>query len=163
MLATEYLNIDEISDYTENDYFLPTLGPCHVDLYTEPQNFRVNKNKTLTQQSEPSVQRPTRPDFYLPIYGDVHPGGGEYVSRLFMGVKSFRILRNTYLRKPEDELKMLGQMRHKVLNNMKSFIVNAVINDVTLISPSCSASQLSFRLCFGGLNRALISAILPVC
>jgi hypothetical protein len=43
VLAVEYLNIDDISDY-HDDFILPELGPCFIDFYTNP--FHTRKKKT---------------------------------------------------------------------------------------------------------------------
>lgn len=40
VLATEYLDIENISEYVTNGYMLPTFGPANIDLYSEPNNYR---------------------------------------------------------------------------------------------------------------------------
>ena len=162
VLATEYLNIDDISDYTNDDYFLPTLGPCNIDFYTEPHNFRINKNKLVRSNglnnSVDNVNEEQQTDgqkvkftqrTYIPIYGDAHSGGGDYVARLFLCVKSFKHLRNSSVQKHEEEMKQLEKTKENLRENVKNFLLFAIINEATIIDPRYSNSQLSFRLCLG--------------
>ena len=51
VLASEYLDIENISEYKTNGRFLPTFGPANIDLYTEPNNYRSSTRAlTSTQQ-----------------------------------------------------------------------------------------------------------------
>ena len=44
VLATEYMNLRELGNYRSDDQtFLPTFGPQHVDLYSKPNNLRIEK------------------------------------------------------------------------------------------------------------------------
>lgn len=44
VLATEYINLREVSNFcTDDPTFLPTFGPQHVDFYSKPNNLRIQK------------------------------------------------------------------------------------------------------------------------
>lgn len=54
VLATEYMNIRELGNFRADDAaFLPTFGPQFVDLYSKPNNLRIQKtNQDVTLDSE---------------------------------------------------------------------------------------------------------------
>jgi hypothetical protein len=120
VLATEYLDIDYISNYSSDNYFFPTMGPSYIDLYTEPENLRY-KTLDIAEENEESEEsnndeeegesnysqlltndytdaRDFESDIfiynkartYAPICGNT-PSGGEYVGRLLIGIKSSRV------------------------------------------------------------------------
>jgi hypothetical protein len=97
ILATEYLNISDISSYNSNGIdFLPTFGPRYIDFYDDPENSRVRKaNRNLDEskldfnmdvdvKEEMNVQFNNSKNTYAPVCGD----GAFYVGRLYMRIKS---------------------------------------------------------------------------
>jgi hypothetical protein len=55
VLAKEYLTLTELSNFRIDDaLFLPTYGPCYVDLYSRPNNLRVKKQNVDSTVEEVS-------------------------------------------------------------------------------------------------------------
>jgi hypothetical protein len=167
LLATEYIDIDSISDYNEENYFLPTLGPRHIDLYTEPENFRVKRiastnyepNKDtdeIEKKLEEHVDKETSHTqrSYLSI-GGTTAGGGSYVARLFLHIntKNFSYYSSKHSQIKHNESKMSTKY-NEIIKNQRKFVAFAVIHEATMIDPRFQG-QLSFRMCIGTSNYYL--------
>ena len=167
VLANEYLNIDDISEY-QKGYFLPTFGPCSIDMYTEPNNLRIKEgpidedlNYDLNVLNEDIVdghclqlnksEKNYSPRSYIPVSGS-KPGGGSYVARLFMGVTSIAVdNKNT-------KIEVLEKKDVLILNNKigfhqadENFMAFVMISEATAIEPRLT-EPVTFRLCLGKLN-----------
>lgn len=159
VLSTEYLDIDAISDYTSLNHFYPTLGPCHIDLYSEPDNLRIksnalnNSNLDLANlkdfsdlvpiQSEPNNSTKLVNRSYVSVNG-FSPGGGDYVARMLVQISS-RVLSN-FLEERRKYEKIFFDL---VANNQKEFTLFMLISECSMIDPKYQLSDLSFQLCIG--------------
>lgn len=164
ILASEYLDMDSISDYSLRDYFLPTLGPSFIDMYSDPANLRV---RTMDQAEEnasdyededddddldenkdrtPVQKRTTRVRSYPTISGS-KPGGGEYVARLLISINAAKA---DSAKNKNDEL---TQSKKQSVNNLirqcsKSFTLFGMISECVL-QDSRYQGDLSFQICMG--------------
>ena len=168
VLATEYLDIDEISEFEEG-YFLPTFGPCGIDLYTEPNNLRIkqgpleddaNLNFNVLNENmidgcccrpDPS-EKFEMPRAYISVSGSC-PGGGAYAARLFMGINSFEVeKKNTRLyenqRKKKKKVYKVENGESGLKMKSEEFLAFLMIGEATMIDPRLK-DDLSFRLGFG--------------
>jgi hypothetical protein len=111
ILSTEYLNIDDISDYYNGNYFLPTLGPWNIDMYSEPKhsqtpgcvvmeshnvydqmpesNSKVHRSQsifsTLKHNSNQKIPRS-----YIGMSGK-STGGGEFIARIRLSIDTNKL------------------------------------------------------------------------
>jgi hypothetical protein len=141
VLACEYIDIENISDYTTNDYFLPTLGPSHVHLHTSPQNFETEYNSYGLEQSENSDSSNISKtyDFTNCIACDQ-----SYVCRLFLNVSSSAKSENLMVAPNLDNLNSYNQ-------NKKYFTIFVLISEVNMINLKYS-NNLDFHLSIGKIN-----------
>ena len=164
VLATEYLDIDSISDYRTNDHFFPTLGPSYIDLYSEPENLRVkpfdlaeeNIQKEQLNRNEVEIrgkvdkkkEHLNNTKTYVPISGST-PGGGEYIARLMMGIKSVKA--EPYKNKCQDlnnQSEILNSVSNALKKSKKSFTLFCLISEC-IICDSRYQGNLSFQICIG--------------
>jgi len=139
VLACEYIDIENISDYSTNGYFLPTLGPSYVHLHTTPQNFEteynshgLEENKIFSDSSNISKTY----DFTNCITCDQN-----YVCRLFLNVVSSTKAENSINKKISDNLNSYNQ-------NKKYFTIFVLISEVNMINLKYS-NNLDFQLSIG--------------
>lgn len=155
VIATEYLDIETISDYKSKDFY-PTFGPSNIDMYSEPGNLRIRSNtlncssSDLTDVAEimPMNSDHEESNFrnrsYIPINGTT-PGGGDYVARLLLHIDSNRAETSKRKNHHQDENPF-----EKITQNEKQFTLFAMISDVYLIDYRYQ-NDLSFQLCIGKL------------
>lgn len=154
VLATEYLNIEEISDYSV-DGFYPTFGPSNIDLYSEPGNQRIRSNTLNSSNSDLSNIGEVLPDTtsdnftsinksYIPINGST-PGGGDYVARLLLKIESNSLKSSKH---KTNLVKQEENIQANILRNKKNFTLFAMISDVNMIDQRYQ-NDLSFQLCIG--------------
>jgi hypothetical protein len=155
VLATEYLDIESISEYNRN-FMLPKFGPANIDMYTEPHN-----NRTYVASSFPNEPKSDfnlinlntisnnkggdkfRTRSYMSVNGN-SPGGGDYVARLMFGIESFRHDNNKEISANTDK-------RSEVAGNTTTFTLFVMISDVYMIDSRYATknNKLSFQLCIG--------------
>ncbi|CAF0876645.1 unnamed protein product [Brachionus calyciflorus] len=150
VLATEYLDIEAISDYTSKEFY-PSFGPANIDMYSEPGNQRIRSHTLncsspdLTDLAEllPVKEETVKPQVlnrsYVPING-VSPGGGDYVARLLFQIESFKFENS----KQKINLKNCDNLK----KNEKNMTLFAMIGDVNMIDFRYQ-NDLSFQLCIG--------------
>lgn len=162
VLASEYLDIESISEYKTEDYFLPMFGPSGIDLYSEPQNYRHTPNtyhdlidnvlntsfnlsnyKSMDKVLSKVVElknKGLRPASYVPVNGYT-PGGGDYVARLTMSIRSKTFRGGNYAGE-----KNSGDQER--LKTKKLFTLFVLISDVYDIDARYQG-DLSFQVCIG--------------
>lgn len=100
ILAVEYLDIDDISDYKDR-YLLPTIGPCYIDFYSEPYQSRTKKGFYLNFEKTKKIQlanlnidkvlsindRYTNNE-YIPVNSEQQSGGKHFIffNNIFIGL-----------------------------------------------------------------------------
>lgn len=150
--------MENISEYTNNGYFLPTFGPANIDMYTEPQNYRTFASSFNSKAAENLVdfnssnhsqdfrkrsQTKLIPRSYMSVNGS-SPGGGEYVARLMLSIKSFRMM--GFNKKNFDQKQ--ETLAFERLKAKKTFTLFVMISEVYMID-SRYQGELSFQLCIG--------------
>lgn len=152
VLACEYIDIENISDYTTNNYFLPTLGPSHVHLHTSPQNFETEYNSYGLEQSEnfsDSSNISKTYDFTNCIACDQ-----SYVCRLFLNVSSSAKSENLMVAPNLDNLNSYNQ-------NKKYFTIFVLISEVNMINLKYS-NKLDFHLSIGKIILIILFLKYPI-
>ena len=139
VLAWEKVDIDNISDYRTGSYFLPSLGPSYIDLYTEPQNYQ--KKYDLFKKETPTDLSDQNSD---------NKRHGSYKARLHLSVKSA----NTSMLKSASSNSKIEHKRSirygdKLIKKFKAFIL---ISEVNMIIDSAYRNDLHFQLCVGKLK-----------
>ncbi|RMZ98955.1 fer-1 4, partial [Brachionus plicatilis] len=76
VLAKEYLVISDISNYHNDLNYLPTYGPSYIDFYNEPNNMRIKKFNSQSQEDfNPLVHEPCS-NSYTPL----EASGSHYIA-----------------------------------------------------------------------------------
>lgn len=153
VLATEYLNIDTISDY-RNKGMLPFLRKSHIDMYTLSADrsyfksifnmsnlidqFELRNNPSGSIHRDINLERDS-----TPMAVDGKNEQGVYVARVLLDIQSNELNESNVVNKDE-------QNNNSNIEETKDFVAYAILSDVTKINKKYTNS-LSFRLCVGKL------------
>ena len=153
ILATEFLDLDQISLYTK-EYALPYFNTNFIDLYTQPSNLRFNYNKsndffiekfkaifdlTEAKNSAYEVNKITRSFIPTP---NLDATDGYYVSRLLIGIDSEEL---HYYKNDNSKSVELNKIPRE------EFVCFVLINEAYMID-SRYKTDLNFRLCIGKIR-----------
>ena len=153
VLATEFLDIDQISIYTK-EYALPYFNTNFIDMYTQPSNLRFNYNKSNdyfiesfkakfnlieAKNSAYEVNKMTRSFIPTP---NLDATDGYYVSRLLIGIDSEELYSYKNDKSKAPHLNMIPR---------EEFVCFVLINEAYMIDPRYK-TDLNFRLCIGKIN-----------
>ncbi len=136
ILAEENVDIDQISDYRSSSYFLPTLGPSFIDLYTEPQNYKKNSD-LFNKETQKGMT-------------DENKRHGSYKARLHLSINSINTstLKSSSMQNNKNDVK-LKKCDERVVKNFTAFIL---ISDVNMILDTAFRSDIHFQLCVGKIR-----------
>lgn len=165
VLSTEYLAINDISNFLNDVQYLPTYGPRYVDLYNEPNNKRIKRtfssgtgdddfsNSGSANNSNSHSSSRSSHDTYLPLVAK----GAFYVARLYMSIYSMSAARPSSVLK--ESLQTNNSLSQELMINPreKRFVAFAIINEVTMIDSRYLNGELSFQLCIGSYNIRIFS------
>lgn len=154
-LATEYLNLNEVSNYRQPNTYFPTYGPCYVEIFEKPNNYRIkktNKNIKSTDDNKTNTLNENMELFdknELDIYDSIVADGSFYVGRLFMSVESKRIQSSSDFKNLLRRNK--GSFFNKNVHNyvISEFITFAVLDQITMIDSRYKNGDISIKLCMG--------------
>jgi hypothetical protein len=153
VLAREYLTINDISSFQSEFAFSPTYGPRFVDLYSEPNNKRIQKEyegksdievdkcgeEELIIESETKYKM----NDYMPLSGN----GAFYIAQLNMSISSKKILQNSEFK--DSLIKSFSSITLNLKPVVSEFIAFGVLNDVSMIDRRYEHGEISFKLCIG--------------
>ena len=139
ILAEENVDIDHISDYRSSSYFLPTLGPSFIDLYTEPQNFKKNSD-LFNKETQKGMNDEN----------NENKRHGSYKARLQLSINSI----NTSIQKSSSIQNNKNDVKSKKCDEkvVKKFTAFILISDVNMIVDTAFRSDIHFQLCVGMMN-----------
>ena len=136
ILAKEYLSIDDISNYRNEEQYYPTYGPTFIDMYNEPNNYRIKK---VGVKSDDDTS----------YYASLVARGSFYKARLSMSVSSRKI---SPFSEFKESIKVPNYMRKSYLRSksvIHDFLVFCVINEVSMIDDRYKNGEMRFQLCIG--------------
>jgi len=160
VLGVEYLDLEKISGYASNAYFLPTFGPRFVDFYSEPNTESMNRTSSLSQL-EMNESRDVNSDEQNIIndnrqqtYNSDCLENRNYLARVLLSISS-RVVqfgyKSNHQYKPSENKNLLTNITQK-----KMFTAFILLSEVYMIDKRI-VDQVSFQLAIGSLH--LISLI----
>ncbi len=151
-MATEYFNLNEVSNYRQPNTYFPIYGPCYVEIFEKPNNYRIkktNKNVKLADDKLLNENIETTDKNELDIYDSIVADGSFYVGRLLMSVESKRIQSSS------DFKNLLRRNKGSFFNNKidKYIYVNYIsfvmIDQITMIDSRYKNGDITIKLCMG--------------
>ena len=175
VLATEYLNINDISNYENQFPFIPTFGPMPIDMYSQPNNLRQERRfsnepnqfdddrfETEDQEKEDNdLKNNTSTGEYI-SFSPLVANGALYVARVYLSIFSKTVTNiiaaNTILSAlPTNENDIMEKMQSKggldsikiFKNKRAEFITFLLLDEVTLIDSRYQYCEICFQLTMG--------------
>jgi hypothetical protein len=155
-LATEYLNLNEVSNYRQPNTYFPTYGPCYVEIFEKPNNYRIKKtNKNIKSTDDSKTNNlneniDSSDKYELDIYDSIVADGSFYVGRLLMSVESKRIQSSSdfknLLRRNKDSFFNKNSNNKYIYTEFISFVM---LDQITMIDSRFKNGDISIKLCMG--------------
>ncbi len=165
VIASEYLTIQDLSNYTKEEFYFPTFGPRYIDLYDKPDNCRIRKNIEDDLCDELIIDNDQlNPDYNKDrsersTYTSIKPA--NYIARLLISVESQEIpsqkksnnlnlsLSNSFRDKSEFDLGLTKFESIDLNSFKKDFVAFAIISECSMIDKRFKNGEISFQLCLG--------------
>ncbi len=155
-MATEYLNLNEVSNYRQPNTYFPTYGPCYVEIFEKPNNYRIKKtNKNIKSTDDSKTNNlneniDSSDKYELDIYDSIVADGSFYVGRLLMSVESKRIQSSSdfknLLRRNKDSFFNKNSNNKYIYTEFISFVM---LDQITMIDSRFKNGDISIKLCMG--------------
>lgn len=155
VLGVEHLDLENISGYASNAYFLPTFGPRYVDFYSEPNTESMNRTSSLSQLeinetrdvnfNEHNLIQDNRQQTYKSDCLE----NRNYLARVLLSISS-RVVqfgyKSNHQYRPSENKHLLTN-----INQKKMFTAFILLSEVYMIDKRI-VDQVSFQLAIGSLD-----------
>jgi hypothetical protein len=153
VLGVEYLDLEKISGYASNAYFLPTFGPRYVDFYSEPNTESVNGTSSLSQLETNETRDVNNDDYDLAkhnrqqTYNSDWLESKNYLARVLLSVSS-RVVQFGY---KSNHQYIPSENKHLLtnINQKKKFTAFILLSEVYMIDKRVGDQEVSFQLAIG--------------